>query len=116
MSSLQAPQAPPRWTHTPAEVTDLTKAAIRDVKRIHNQITALPPKECNFESVFRKLSDAETILQDLEPLLFYQNVSPNKQLRDASSAAEVTVRDFLVEVEMDVAIFQAKRPAISRNF
>ena len=43
-----------------------------------------------------------------EPLSFYQNVSPSKELRDASNDAEVLVRDFGVESSMRLDVFQAK--------
>lgn len=43
-----------------------------------------------------------------EPLAFYQNVSPVKELRDASNEAESLVRDFGVESSMRIDVFNAK--------
>ena len=43
-----------------------------------------------------------------EPLCFYQNVSPSKDLRDASNAAELLLRDFGVESSMRSDVFDAK--------
>jgi len=54
---------------------------------------------------------AEADLQNLEPVQFYQNVSPNKELRDASTDSEMAVRDFGVEVEMRVDVFKSKKAA-----
>lgn len=47
----------------------------------------------------------------MEPLCFYQNVSPSKELRDASTEAEQLARDYDVEVSMRVDLFQAKQAA-----
>ena len=46
-----------------------------------------------------------------EPLAFYQNVSPSKELRDASTAAEALVREYGVEASMRLDIFKAKQAA-----
>jgi len=43
-----------------------------------------------------------------EPLLFYQNVSTSKELRDASNAAEVLLREYGIEISMRLDIYQAK--------
>ena len=47
----------------------------------------------------------------VEPLTFYQNVSPSKELRDASNEAEVLARDFGVEASMRLDVFRAKQAA-----
>lgn len=44
----------------------------------------------------------------VEPLSFYQNVSPTKELRDASTEAESLVREFGVEASMRIDVFNAK--------
>ncbi len=46
-----------------------------------------------------------------EPLSFYQNVSPDKDLRDASNDAEALVRDYGVDDSMRLDVFQAKTAA-----
>ena len=61
--------------------------------------------------VFERLADAETILLDIDPLTFYQNVSTSKELRDASTEAENTMRQFGVEAEMRIDVFKAKQAA-----
>jgi len=43
-----------------------------------------------------------------EPLSFYQNVSPSKELRDASNEAEQIVRDFGVESSMRIDVYNSK--------
>ena len=43
-----------------------------------------------------------------EPLLFYQNVSTSKELRDAANAAEVLLREYGIEISMRLDVHQAK--------
>lgn len=43
-----------------------------------------------------------------EPATFYQNVSPSKELRDASNEAEQLTNDFGVESSMRIDVFNAK--------
>jgi Zn-dependent oligopeptidase len=45
---------------------------------------------------------------ETEPLIFYQNVSTSKELRDASNAAEVLRREYGIEMSMRVDVYQAK--------
>ena len=58
------------------------------------------------------LSKAETDFDLVtDPLSFYQNVSPSKELRDASNEAEVLVRNYGVDASMRLDVFQAKQAA-----
>jgi len=43
-----------------------------------------------------------------DPVAFYQNVSPSKELRDASNEAEQLVLDFGVESSMRIDVYNAK--------
>ncbi|KAI8969624.1 Metalloprotease [Trametes punicea] len=112
MASLNPPQAAPKWTHTPDSVLKLTKDAIAEYRALEDRVAALKPEECTFESVFLTLAHGENKFNAIvEPLSFYQNVSPSKELRDASNEAEVMVRDFGVESSMRIDVFRAKRAA-----
>ncbi|KAF8158338.1 metallopeptidase MepB [Crassisporium funariophilum] len=105
--SLTPPQAPPTWNHTAEDITRLTKEAIENDRAIQDKIGALSPKDCTFESVI--LAEADTKIDAItEPLAFYQNVSPTKELRDASNEAESLVRDFGVESSMRLDVYNAK--------
>ncbi|EJC99683.1 Metalloprotease [Fomitiporia mediterranea MF3/22] len=111
MSNLTPPQPPPTWQHKPEEVLDLSKKTIDHVKQIYDRVGALDAKDCTFDSVYGALAKAEAETQVLDPVLFYQNVSTSKELRDASNQAETLVRNFLVELEMRVDVFTAKKNA-----
>jgi hypothetical protein len=43
-----------------------------------------------------------------DPVAFYQNVSPSKELRDASNEAEQLVPDFGVESSIRIDVYNAK--------
>ncbi|KAF8225878.1 metallopeptidase MepB [Tricholoma matsutake] len=108
--SLTPPQAPPAWNHSAEDITRLTKEFIANNRAVEDKVGALAPKDCNFQSVgIAVLADAETHLEaGTEPLSFYQNVSPSKELRDTSNEAESLVRDYGVESSMRLDVYQAK--------
>ncbi|KIM89266.1 hypothetical protein PILCRDRAFT_61316 [Piloderma croceum F 1598] len=107
MPSLIPPQLAPTWTHTADDVIRLTKEAIAEARGVQDEVAALPPKGCNMSSL--RLADLEAKFDAItEPLCFYQNVSPSKELRDASNDAEGIVRDFGVDSSMRLDVFQAK--------
>ncbi|KDQ54110.1 hypothetical protein JAAARDRAFT_136150 [Jaapia argillacea MUCL 33604] len=110
MSTIKPPQAPPSWSHSAEDIVRLTKEALAKDKALLDQIAALPPKECNFSSLPMALSDAEFSVV-IGPLSFYKNVSPSKELRDASNEAEALVRDYNVDASMRLDVFRAKQHA-----
>ncbi|KAG8740405.1 hypothetical protein FRC10_004356 [Ceratobasidium sp. 414] len=106
--NIPPPQAPLRWDHTPETVLSLTKEAIATSRTLQDQIAALPADKCTFSTVFLPLALAEARLDaTCEPLSFYQNVSPNEALRDASTEAEKLVREFGIESSMRVDVYNA---------
>jgi len=106
------PQSPPGWEHTTEDILKLTKEAIEYDRAVQDKVGGLDPKDCTFESVFLTLTDSETRIEAItQPLAFYQNVSPKKELRDASNEAESILRDFDVESSMRLDVFQAKMAA-----
>ncbi|THH20564.1 hypothetical protein EW146_g816 [Bondarzewia mesenterica] len=110
MPQLTPPQPAPSWNHSAEDITRLTKEAIEKDRQLQDKIAALSHDQCNFESL--ALADGEAIFDSItEPLSFYQNVSPSKEIRDASNNAEVLVRDFGVESSMRLDVFEAKAAA-----
>ncbi|KAF9013473.1 hypothetical protein BDQ17DRAFT_1231331 [Cyathus striatus] len=105
--SLTPPQPAPQWNHSAEDITKITKELIEKDRKFQDKIGALNAKDCNFDSL--ALAKAETELDAIvEPLAFYQNVSPSKELRDASNEAESLIRDFGVESSMRLDVYQAK--------
>ncbi|KIJ48214.1 hypothetical protein M422DRAFT_59454 [Sphaerobolus stellatus SS14] len=110
--SNASPQPPPSWTHSPEAVLSITKDAIEATREAHDRVAAVPPADRTFATVFQSLADAEANLQTItEPLIFYQNVSTSKELRDASNQAEILLRDFNVEASMRLDVFEAMKGA-----
>ncbi|KAJ7670262.1 hypothetical protein B0H17DRAFT_948922 [Mycena rosella] len=108
--TISPPQPPPEWTHTPEQVATFTNQAISSHRAVEDKIGALQPSECNYESL--ALEAAETAFETVTEISsFYQNVSPNKELRDASTEADSAVRDYSVESSMRLDVYQAKLAA-----
>lgn len=56
-----------------------------------------------------QISRADAEMETLtEPLIFYQNVSTSKELRDAANAAESLLREYGIEMSMRLDVYQAK--------
>ncbi|KAF8908911.1 metallopeptidase MepB [Gymnopilus junonius] len=107
--AIAPPQAAPTWEHTTNDISSLTKQSIEKYRTVMDKVGALDPKDSTFESGFVTLTEADTEFDEVtEPLAFYQNVSPSKELRDASNEAESLVRDFGVEASMRIDVFNAK--------
>ncbi|KAB5588390.1 Metallopeptidase MepB [Ceratobasidium theobromae] len=106
---IPPPQAPPRWDHTPETVISLTKEAIEASRKLQDQVAALPEADCTFSTVFLPLALDEAHLDTIVgPLGFYQSVSTNEALRDASTESEKMVRDFGIESSMRVDVYNAQ--------
>ncbi|KJA24053.1 hypothetical protein HYPSUDRAFT_53952 [Hypholoma sublateritium FD-334 SS-4] len=105
--SITPPQAAPIWKHSAEDITKVTKESIEEYRKVMDKIGGLEPNACTFESL--TLQEADTRFDYItEPLAFYQNVSPEKELRDASNEAESLVRDFGVECSMRIDVFNSK--------
>ncbi|KAG8946958.1 hypothetical protein FRC04_011253 [Tulasnella sp. 424] len=110
--NLTPPQEPLAWKHTPEQIRDKTNELIRDGRKFLDTIAALPEDKCSFDTVFKALALHEAEFDTLsEPLSFYQNVSPDSKLRDASNEAEKLLRDFGIESSMRLDVFQALKRA-----
>lgn len=61
--------------------------------------------------MYGELATAEAEIQVLDPVHFYWSVSTSKELRNASNQTDTLIRNFLVECEMRVDVFIAKKNA-----
>ncbi|KAG8907513.1 hypothetical protein FRB99_003886 [Tulasnella sp. 403] len=112
LSGIFPPQEPLKWKHTPSQVLELTKKAIEESRRFQDRIATLDESQCDFDSVFKALALHESHLDSVsEPLSFYQNVSPDSALRDASNEAEKLLRDFGIESSMRLDVFKSLKRA-----
>ncbi|PFH53956.1 hypothetical protein AMATHDRAFT_38385 [Amanita thiersii Skay4041] len=107
--STTPPQPPLFWEHTPEQIKKLAEEIIDKDRAVQDIIGALKLEDCNFQNVFLALAKEEQAFESVsEQLFFYQNVSPSKELRDASNEAEILIRNFNVESSMRLDIYQAK--------
>lgn len=90
MGSYPKPPAAPRFEHTPETLLKDTHRVIEHSRTLENEIAASVSVEtATFENVIKPLVDEEDIMGlDTAILGFYQYVSAEKALRDASSEAE----------------------------
>ncbi|KZV91240.1 zincin [Exidia glandulosa HHB12029] len=111
-SKLQPPQPAPVWNHTPESLKAEVDAVITAARTKLDAIAALSKPARTFSGVFGALAETEAaIFARGEPLTFYQNVSTNSALRDASAAAEVALKEYGIEREMRIDLFDAAKDA-----
>ena len=90
MSLRVPPQAPPTFKHTPQSLLEETRLIIERSKEIEDEtVRGIKLEEATFDNVLRPMAEDEnnSALQT-RIIGFYQYVSENKDLRDASSTAE----------------------------
>ncbi|KZV91237.1 zincin [Exidia glandulosa HHB12029] len=112
MSAVQPPQAAPLWNHTPESLKAELDAVLASARSKLDAIVSLPPSERTFAA----LAELEATLSSRgEPLTFYQNVSTDGELRDASEKAENALKEFGIEREMRVDLFEVLKDASTRT-
>ncbi|KAL8910285.1 MAG: hypothetical protein Q9171_004408 [Xanthocarpia ochracea] len=102
------PQAPPVFTGTPKSIIQDIKAIIEKSREIQDQIVAdVKPSNATFDKVMLPMAHDENQLGLTAPVIgFYQAVSSDKALRDASTEAEKLINDFSIESAMREDIFK----------
>jgi len=111
------PQAPPTFTGTPESVIEDTKRMLAKSKKITDDIVAqVSAQEATFNKVVLPIARDEN-QQTLQAhiLGFYQSVSTDQALRDASTEAEKLMDDYGIEASMREDIFQLVDAALRRG-
>ncbi|KIW81014.1 hypothetical protein Z517_04037 [Fonsecaea pedrosoi CBS 271.37] len=101
------PQAPPSFTATPESLVTDTKDMLASSKKITDEIVAqISHKDATFKNVLLPMAHDEN-QQTLKAhiLGFYQSVSTDQALRDASTEAEKLMDDFSIEAAMREDVF-----------
>ncbi|CAN6674717.1 saccharolysin [Trichomonascus vanleenenianus] len=96
MSTPIPPQPAPSWATTPEKILGTADKAIAENKRVDDEIA----QEANptFDSVIKKYVTWENKEQVLTgPLTFYQRVSTDKGLREASTKAEEKLENYFID-------------------
>lgn len=102
------PQLPPRFTATPASLVADTQALIDRSRAIQDAIVkGVSPASANFSNVLLPVAlDDNKMAIESHIIGFYQAVSTDKALRDASTEAEKLLDDFSIESSMREDVFQ----------
>ncbi|GMG20938.1 unnamed protein product [Ambrosiozyma monospora] len=108
MTSLPAPpQAPMAWNHTPNSIKSYTDQLIKEARALDDKIASLS-ENATFESVIKPFANLENKQAGLiNQLSFYQHVSADKELRDASNEAEEKFNAYSIEAGLREDVFKS---------
>ncbi|KAM5434775.1 metalloendopeptidase [Microsporum ferrugineum] len=111
------PQAPPLFTGTPTSVVADTKRLIELSRAVQdgvaNNVTA---ETATFDKVILPLArDENTMALESHILGFYQSVSTDSKLRDASTEAERLMNDFGIESAMREDLYRLVDAAVKKG-
>ncbi|KAL1969834.1 hypothetical protein VTN77DRAFT_7343 [Rasamsonia byssochlamydoides] len=111
------PQAPPVFTATPTSIIEDTKRLIERSRKVQDQVAAnVQPETATFANVMLPLAhDENAMTLEAHILAFYQAVSTDQKLRDASSEAEKLLDDFAIETSMREDLYRLVDAALKRN-
>ena len=100
------PQYPPLFTHTPESILSETKRLNDQSKALQDRVVGLAGS-ATFDNILRPLAQNDD-QQALEAFVlgFYQAVSTDSKLRDASVEGEKLMNDFAIESSMREDLFK----------
>ncbi|KAK5467321.1 metalloendopeptidase [Exophiala xenobiotica] len=111
------PQAPPSFTATPASLMKDTKEMLAQSKRVTDDVVAqIAERDATFQNIMLPMVHDEN-LQTLKAhiLGFYQSVSTEQALRDASTEAEKLMDDYSIEAAMREDVFKLVDAALKKG-
>lgn len=110
------PQAPPKFTATPESLAADTKRMLDHSRALMDDIVAkVKPETASFKNVVLPMAHDENAMSLESHIVgFYQAVSTDVKLRDASTEAEKQMDDFGIEASMREDIFQLVDAALNK--
>lgn len=101
------PQAPPLFTGTLTSVIEDTKRLIDKSRNVQNGVADVAESGASFKHVMLPMAyDENTMALEAHIIGFYQAVSTDQQLRDASTEAERLLDDFSIESSMREDVYK----------
>lgn len=111
------PQAPPTFTATPDSLIKDTERLIAKSRKVQDDVVQNGTLgSATFKSVLLPMAEDENEMALESHILgFYQSVSTDKELRDASTKADVLFDDFGIESAMREDVFQLVDATLKSN-
>ncbi|OCL03820.1 hypothetical protein AOQ84DRAFT_391973 [Glonium stellatum] len=111
------PQAPPKFTATPSSLIEDTHKLIDRSRGVQDTIVRdITSESASFANVILPMArDDNKMAIESHIIGFYQAVSTDKQLRDASTEAEKLLDDFGIESSMREDVFNLVDAAFKKN-
>ncbi|KAK6331058.1 hypothetical protein TWF718_003248 [Orbilia javanica] len=108
MSAFKAPQSPPTFKHDPESLLHDTKALIERSRSTLDRLAKdITPDTATFENVIAPLAADENDMGLSSHILgFYQYVSSDPKIREASSEADKLLSEYSIEAGMREDIFK----------
>ena len=109
MSTTQfvAPQSPIQWNHTPETILSETTKLIEEAEALDNKIGSIAIEYATIDNVIKPYADLENKQSGLtNQLSFYQYVSADKALRDASNESDAKFRKYGIEAGLREDVYK----------
>lgn len=116
-SLKKPPQLPPMFTATPSSVVEETKRLIQVSRELQDKLVAdVTSETASFDNVLLPMAyDDNASGAESHILCFYQAVSTDQALRDASTEAEELFNEFDIESSMREDVFKLVEAAANKK-
>lgn len=113
----EPPQAPPLFTATQTSIVEDAKRLIERSRKVQDQVASgVQAETATFANALHPLVlDENAMALEAHILGFYQAVSTDSKLRDASSEAEKLLDDFGIETAMREDLYKLVDAALKKN-